>query len=90
MEVREIKAMPKVKVFKPNRRYRLTRDYHRENLPLKYDAKAGDILIFEYKTVGGFVQFHKTKPDEDGRWHPVTMKATEAFRLLEEVEPEGR
>jgi hypothetical protein len=85
----ETLTMRKVKVFKPGHRYRLTRDYHRENWPLKYDAKAGDILIFEYKTVGGFVQFYKTKPDEDGRYHPVMMKAAEAFELLEELESEG-
>jgi len=30
--------MPKVKVFKPSQRYRLTKEYHRENWPLKYDA----------------------------------------------------
>jgi len=77
--------MKRVKVFKPSRKYRLTKDYHREAWPLKYDAKAGDILIFEYKTVGGFAQFYKTEPDGDGRYHPVMMKASEAFKLLEEA-----
>jgi len=78
--------MRKVKVFKPNHRYRLTKDYHREVWPLIYDAKAGDILIFEYKVLGGLAQFYKTHPDEDGRYRPVMMKATEAFKLIEEIE----
>jgi len=78
--------MNKVKVFKPNRRYRLTKDYHREVWPLKYDAKAGDILIFEYKALGGLAQFYKTKPDDDGIYRPVMMKATEAFKLFEEID----
>ena len=77
--------MSKVEVFKPNHRYKLIKDYHREVYPLKYDAKAGDVLIFQYKTVGGFVQFHKTKPDDDGICRPVMMKGTEAFKLFEEI-----
>jgi len=77
--------MKKVEVFKPNRKYRLVKDYHHEAWPLVYDAKAGEVLVFEYKSVGGFVQFYKTKPDKDGRYHPVMMKAVDAFRLLEEL-----
>jgi len=34
--------------------------------------------------VGGFVQFYKMRP-QDGRYHPIMMKASEAFKLLEEV-----
>ena len=78
--------MNKVKVFKPNHRYKLTKDYHRENYPLIYDARAGDILIFEYKAIAGFVQFYKTKPDDDGIYRPVMMKGTEAFKLFEEID----
>ena len=76
----------KVKVFKPNKGYRLIKDYHREVWPLKYDARAGDILAFESKITGGLAQFHKIKPDADGIYHTIMMKATEAFRLLEEIE----
>ena len=72
----------KVTVFKPNHRYRLTTDYHREVWPLIYDAKKGEILIFQYKTLG-FAQFYKTHPDADGRFWPVMMPAQEAFKLLE-------
>ena len=78
--------MKKVEVFKPNRRYRLTKDYHREVWPLIYDAKAGEILVFEFKAIGGLAQFYKARPDADGIYRPIMMKATEAFRLLEEIE----
>lgn len=50
------------------------------------EAKAGDILIFEYKTIASYVQFQKIQPDKDGIFRPVMMKASEAFKLLEEVE----
>ncbi len=78
--------MNKVKVFKPQHKYRIIKDYHREAWPLVNDAKAGDILTFQYKSVGGFVQFYKTKPDADGIYRPVMMKGTEAFKLFEEIE----
>ena len=77
--------MTKVQVFKPNHKYRLTKDYHREVWPLIYDAKVGDILVFGYKAFG-YAQFYPTSESEDGRYHPVMMKATEAFKLLEEIE----
>lgn len=78
--------MNKVKVFKPNHKYRLTKNYHREAWPLINDAKCGDILIFEYKAIGGFVQFLHTKCGEDGIYRPVMMKGTEAFRLFEDID----
>lgn len=74
-----------VKIFKPLQKYRLKKDYYREVWPLKYEAKAGDILVFEYKVIGGYAQFYKTQPDEDGITRPVMMKAAEAFKLFEEV-----
>ena len=75
--------LKQVTVFRPNRRYRLIKDYHREVLPLVYDAKAGEDLIFQYKALG-YARFYKAHPDEDGRCHPVMMKAREAFAYLRE------
>ena len=58
----------KVSVFKPNHMYRLLKDYHREAYPLKYDAKAGDILVFEYKAIAGYTHRNDNPQDKINRY----------------------
>ena len=79
-----------VQTFKPRRLYKLTKDYDHEAYPLKYHAKSGEILIFAYKAAGGYAQFFKAIPDEKGINQPIMMKATEALRLLEELDQGDR
>lgn len=79
----------KLPVIKPERficgkRYRLIRDFHEEYLPIIYDAKKGDILIFNYPGLGRTSRFYKEKW-KDGESALIIMDAKIAFKILVEA-----
>ena len=83
-----------MKKFEWEKQYRATHDYHHESLPLVYDLKKGDIVIFKGKSFGGTVRFYKALPKKirlgKGNYRfespLVIMDAKTAFRILIPVE----
>lgn len=79
-----------MKKFEWEKRYKAAQDYHYEALPLVYDFKKGDIVIFKGKSFGGTARFYKALPKKirlgKGNYrfeNPLVIIDTEtAFRIL--------
>jgi len=80
--------MNKVQSFKPNHRYRFVKDYiYDPPYPLRrIECKAGDIAVFEGKSLGYGNFYVKDRSDSEGRRWVVILKPREAFKLLEELD----
>jgi len=80
--IRILEARKRPQTFKRYKRYRFKKDYCKEApYPLKWYAKKGEIVIFDYPGLAGTARFYA---ESDSRL--IIMSAKDAFEYLEEFD----